>query len=72
MTTVILKEENKTINKKNFDKEKFIKEIFLTDEQIKSRLDELDEYYKTNKFVWTPIKEAYINWLKELKFEYGI
>jgi len=71
MTTSILE---KNINNRmlNFDKEKFLKEMFLSDEQIKERLDELDDYYKTHKFEWTPVKEAYINWLKELKFEYGI
>lgn len=74
MTTTTLEEENKIIRKKNinFNKEKFLKEMFLTDEQIKNRLDELDEYYKTHKFVWTDVKTAYLNWLKELKLEYGI
>jgi hypothetical protein len=46
--------------------------MFLTDEEIKIRLDELDKYYKTHKFVWTPVKEAYINWLKRIEKKYGI
>lgn len=72
MTTTSLEKENKILKNINFDKEKFLKEMFLTDEEIKTRLDELGEYYKTHKFVGTPVKKAYLNWLKELKFEYGI
>lgn len=74
MTIATLEKEEKVINKKNitFDKQKYIKEMFLSDREIKQKLDELDEYYKTHKFEWIPVKEAYINWLKELKFEYGI
>ena len=72
MTIEVLKKENKIIKKIKFDKEKFLKEMFLTDEEIKEKLDKHDEYYKTHKFVWVDVKTAYINWLKELKLEYGI
>jgi hypothetical protein len=53
MNTVILEKEKTIIKNRNinFDKEKFLKEMFLTDEEIKIRLDELDKYYKTHKFV---------------------
>ena len=51
MTIETLEKENKIIKKVKFDKEKFLKEMFLTDEEIKAKLDEHDEYYKTHKFV---------------------
>lgn len=74
MTTSILEKNNKIINKKNisFNKDKFIKEMFLTDEQIKNKLDKIDEYYKTHKFIWIPVEEAYINWIKKLNFKYEL
>ena len=72
MTIETLEKENKIIKKVKFDKEKFLKEMFLTDEEIKAKLDEHDEYYKTHKFVWTPVKESYLNWIKRLNFKYEL
>ena len=70
MNTAIL--EKKIIGIKKIDLEKNEKEFFLSENKIKEKLDKMDEYYKTHEFVWTEIKEAYFNWLKELKLEYGL